>query len=225
MKNNNKILVVILLVLAAAFVLTRVFRAPGLETNLDQDVFKVDTASVAAIKFRKPDDENELTLTKNKTGWVVQQASRSAAVEPYQIRTLLQTLSNLRPERMVSRKKEKWIDYRVEDSTALLVTALNEGTEKIAQWAVGKENAGTTYVRPADETEVYSIAGNLRSRFDKTFNDWRDKTFLRVKRDLVGKITFRYPADSGFVLENNSGKWTVDKQQADSAKVAVYLGK
>lgn len=226
MKNsNNKILVVILLVLAAAFVLTRVFRTPALETNLDLDIFRIDTAGVAAIKFRKPGGEHELTLMKKNTGWIVQQDSRSAAVEPYQIRALLQTLSNVKPGRMVSRKKEKWNDYRVEDSTALMVTTLDEDAGKLAAWAVGKENAGVTYVRPADETEVYAVEENLRSRFDKTFNDWRDKTFLRVGRDAMDRITFTYPADSGFVLEKKSGAWMIGQEKADSAKVQRYLGR
>lgn len=222
-KQTNKLLIIVLVVLLALFAVTKIFRAPALESNLDKDVFRIDTAAVAVIKFQDKGD-SALTLKKSEGRWTVAQRSRSAAVEPYQVRSLLQTLSSVQPERMLSRKKAKWSNYQVGDSAAFRMTAYNDAMKEIADWRVGKESAGATYLRSEGDPEVYAVDGNLRSKFNKDFNAWRDKTFLRVKKNLIGKIEFRYPADSGFVLEKNAGAWMIGNQKADSLKVENYLG-
>src|SRR5690606_11731904 len=51
------------------------------------------------------------------------------------------------------------------------------------------------------------------------------RTFLRVEKSLIDKITFRYPADSGFVLQKESSRWLANGLTADSARVETYLEK
>ena len=223
-QKTNTLLIILLVVLAAGFVLTKVFRSPGLESNLDRNVFRIDTSRVIAIRFSGHNDST-LTLRKNNGRWMVEQQSRSAAADPYQVKTLLETLCNVQPERMVSRKKDKWPDYEVGDSSAFSMVAYTGNMEELANWRLGKQTGGTTYLRSADDPDVYAVNGALRTRLEKKFNEWRDKTFLRVKKDLVNKVIFNYPADSGFVLEKKSGAWMIGNQTADSLMVARYLGK
>lgn len=223
-KQTNKRLVIVLILLVALFAATKIFRSPALESNLDKDVFHVDTAAVATIKFQHEGD-SALTLKKSQGRWTVAQKSRSAAAEAYQVRSLLQTLATLQPERMVSRKKEKWSNYQVGDSASFRLTAYNDAKKEIADWHVGKSSAGATYLRTEGDAEVYAVEGNLRSKFDKAFNAWRDKTFLHVNKNLIEKIDFRYPADSGFVLEKKAGAWMIDGRKADSVKVANYVAR
>jgi hypothetical protein len=42
-KFSNKILIGALLILAVVFAATKIFRSPGRDSNLDEDIFKVDT--------------------------------------------------------------------------------------------------------------------------------------------------------------------------------------
>jgi hypothetical protein len=141
------------------------------------------------------------------------------------LNNLISTLAKLKPERMVSRKEEKRATYLVDDSTSIRMTAYDRDAEEIVNWYVGKESQGMTYIRAADENEIYAIGGSLRSPLDKDFDSWRDKTFLRVSTSDIHAITFKYPSDSGFVLRNNSGKWMIDDRPADSAMVQQYVNK
>jgi hypothetical protein len=224
-QHTNQILFVVLLLLLSAFVLTKVFRTPALESNLDTDLFRVDTGKVAAIKLQPPGDEKELTLERKDSGWILQQHEKTATAERYAVKNLLLALNTLMPERIISRKQEKWDDYNVGDSTALHVITYDEKADELSHLLIGKESGGSSYVRAADQDEVYAVEGGLQSRFSKGFNEWRDKTFLRTEKARLSKITFRYPADTGFVLLKNGRNWMINEEKADSIKVQNLLDK
>jgi hypothetical protein len=156
---------------------------------------------------------------------MVQQQSKSALAEPYEVKALLGTLSSVEAERVVSRKKEKWSDYEVGDSSAFRLAVFGSIMVELAKWRVGRAAGGATYVRTEHDPEVYAVGADLHARLGRKFNDWRDKTFLHVNKNLVDKISFQYPADSGFVLEKKSGAWMIGSETADSLEVQNYLSR
>lgn len=223
-KQKNKILLIVFLVLASAFVITRAFRAPALESNLDHDLFRIDTSRVAALSFSRGGVEEEtLTLTRNDSAWTVEQGNKRANVQHWQVNNVLQTLYTTQPERMVSRKEEKWDQYHVGDSAAIRLMAYDASGKVLGTWYIGKQSQGMTYLRAGDETEVYAVEGLLHARFDRDFDDWRDKSFLKIDRSFIDRIRFDYPADSGFVLGKKGGQWTIGNVKADSSRVDRYL--
>jgi hypothetical protein len=226
-KLSNKILVIVLLVLAAAFALSRTFRSPGLESTLPPHLVTVDTAKITTIKISAASDSSEVTLRKEDKGWFAEQAERKVKADEGLVRAMLRSLSGLRPERLASRKREKWETYNVTDRGARLAVFYDDN--KKADIRVGKTGYSSggayTYVRLNDEDEVYAIAGALSGEANRTFNDWRNKSLLRVNKDAIRKITFRYPADSSFVLDKRDSLWYADGENADAAKVSQYLSK
>jgi hypothetical protein len=223
-KNKNQILFLIFIGLIALFVLTKVFRSPARETNLETDLFGIDTAEISSIRL-VGNSNGDLTLKKENSDWMVTHDSKAAKADRPAVDNLLRTLSRLKPERIVSRKKEKWDTYNVGDSSSLHVTAFDGDNEELINWHVGKESQGMTYLRPAEDDEVYAMEGLLRRSLDKDFSGWRDKTFLRLKAaDVVG-ISFKYPLDSGFVMRKDGNRWIIDDHQADSAAVQRYINK
>lgn len=223
-KHTNRILLVVLFVLLSAFVLTKVFRSPRLESNLDTNLLRIDTGKVATIRLYTADrEERAITFKRNNNAWTIQQQDKNVGVQRYQVNSLLQTLSDIRPERMVSRKKEKWDDYQVGDSSAFRMVAYNGEMEELANWNIGKQSQGMTYLRPGSAHEVYAVEGSLRTRLHKGFDEWRDKSFLRIDKSFINNIAFRYPSDSSFVLEKKDRAWMIGNEKADSAKVEDYL--
>ena len=221
---NNKILVVVLLVLAVAFVLTRVFRSPARESNLDADALKVDTSGIEKIQlYPAADERREVTLTKAGRQWKVSRGKINSHADGDRVETLLSRLATLQPERIATRKEEKWDDYQVGDSTGTEVVVFTGSDEQ--RLKVGKENMGVTFVRPGGEDEVYAVSGSIASALNLKLEDWRDPLLLQVMKDAVQKITFQYPADSGFVLAKNGKTWSIDNAPADSAKTESYLNK
>lgn len=222
---NNKILIIILAVLVAAFVLTRLFRSPARETNLDVSTLSIDTASIDQVKILPAiDNRKEIRLMKEGNAWKVTREQVTAAADKNRIRTLLGKLASMKPERIVTRKKEKWNDYQVSDTTGTAVIALAKNAE-VARFTIGKDQMNVTFVRKDDDEEVYAVAGANASSFNQKFDDWRDQTFLRIDIDKISKITFTYPADSSFVLSKKEKSWTVNNMPADSVKTESYLNK
>jgi len=223
-KINNKILLTLLVLLVAVFVLTKVFRSPALESNLDVGLFAIDTALIRSVKVQRP-DQPAIILQRNNSAWTITEGERHTRVQVTAINSFLRTLSQIKPERVVSRKEDKWRTYQVDDSTSIHLTAFDQDSVPVVDWYIGKESAGVTYIRPADDEAVYAMEGSIRSRADDGFNDWRDKTFIRITPSSVTKVMFQYPSDTGFVLQRRDNTWMIDDDQADSVQVQRYLSK
>jgi hypothetical protein len=228
-KLNNKILLGALVVLAAIFVVARLFRAPGLESNTRKELVRVDTGAVSQVRVATA--TGEIALQKKSTGWTVNSQGETFEADAATVKILLQQIMSMRAERMVSRKKEKWGTFKV-DSTATRVYIYQDGDLK-ADVYVGKtgfaQGGGSaygggayTYVRLAGEDEVYTVNGFLESTFNRPADGWRNHTFLRVRRDDVTRIRFQYP-DSAFVLEKKDSVWLVNAATANAASVDTYL--
>lgn len=237
-KLNNKILIAVLAGLVGIFALARVFRAPAREGNLKKELVTLDTAKTTRIKIYTKESSNPIVLERSYAKWRLKQNDKNYTPEQGLASSLLISLTKLQPQKMVTRKKEKWADYQVGDSATRVQVFENE--TKVADVRIGKigfnQNAmamqqqqyggqgmsSYTYVRLDDETEVYTVDGFLESYFNRSVNDMRDKSLLRLKDELITKITFNYP-DSGFVLEKKGKLWMLGTQEADSIKVKSFL--
>jgi hypothetical protein len=224
-RSNNKILFIVLLVLMGAFALTRVFRSPARESNVDTEALKADTAGIDKIHlYPAVDGRKEIKLSKEANGWKVSRDKTTALANTDLVKTLLLKMATLTPERMATRKEEKWNEYQVSDTTGTDV-AVFSGEKELARIKVGKESMGATFIRRAGDNEVYAVSGTVASAFNRKFNDWRDPSLVHVMKDRVTKITFDYPADSGFVLARNGKAWMIGNLSTDSAKTENYLNK
>jgi hypothetical protein len=222
---NNRILIILLLFLAAAFVLTKVFRSPALERNLNDDLLRIDTASITAIKlYPASEQRKEIALVRQGKGWNVILDNKSVKAEAVRVKDLLLSMGQVEVDRMVSRRKEKWDSYNVGDTSAIQLIAV-DGSNELINLYIGKQQGTSTYVRLNDADEVYEVSGLPRSTVDKKFKDWRDKSFLRTDRNAITKITFKYPADSGFVVEKRDNVWMIANERADSTSIENYLNK
>ena len=229
-KLSTKILIILLAVLVALFTLSRIFRAPGLESNLRKTLVSLDTALVSEVLIQPASNRTaEIKLIKNGKNWTVVSGKRESTTDHGAVKGMLGSLQNLRTQRLASRKKDKWETYNVGDKGTHVV--FYEGSKKVADLNFGKTGftpgggygSAFTYVRLSDENEVYTVDGFLESQFNRSYNDWRNKAFLRVKVDDITKINFNYPADSGFVLTKKDSVWMVGSEKGDLAKVQNYL--
>ncbi|MBY0435815.1 MAG: DUF4340 domain-containing protein, partial [Cyclobacteriaceae bacterium] len=207
MKNaNNLKLIALLGGLVLIFVAIRVFRSPSLESNLPKTLATIDSTKVTAIIIKSPRAQSEIKLARSGKRWELKSGDRTGRLEQGGAITALRSLMDLQPQRIVSKRKEKWNDFQVGDSTGTRVTVM-EGDDVEADLWIGKTGftpapgnngqfggSGFTHVRLNGENEVYTVDGFLEGQFNRGFNDWRDKRFTRLLRDSVDKIVFRYPA-------------------------------
>jgi len=234
-KINNKILIIVLAVLAGVFVLSRIFRSSSRESNLRKELIKIDTASVSEILLYPNVEKNkEIKLIREGKNWVVKMGNHSATAEAGSVASAMNYLVHIKPLRLITKNKSKWNEFQVSD-TSTRVKVMN-GSEVLADVHIGKigfnqqpgqqqfsANGIFTYLRLSQEAEVYSVEGFLEPIFNKPYNDWRNKSFLRLKQTSITKVVFNYPADSGFVLEKKDKKWWVNMLEADSVRVNNFL--
>lgn len=227
-------LAVILLSLLLVFVAIRKFRSPQLEGNLPATLAKIDTAEVTALVITPAKDLAQPVKIVKAGGWKLMKGDQAFRLEQGAGPNTVRVLTNLKPERMVTKRKEKWNEFNVGDSTGTRVQVL-AGNDVVADLVFGRSGFGQTatqsyggpaftYVRLQDEEEVYAIGGFLDAQFNKTSDEWRDKSFMRLKKDSITRISFRYLGDSSFVLEKVLGKWVGPGAMVDSAEVKSFLG-
>ncbi|MEK6783042.1 MAG: DUF4340 domain-containing protein [Bacteroidota bacterium] len=231
-KLSNTILLVSLVILVAIFAASRLFRSPGLESNLRKDLVKVDTAVISEIRILPSKDHvEEVKVVHVGNAWKVSKGSRTELGNTTMVKSMLSSLSNLQAQRMASRKKEKWSDYNVgENSTHVSVY---QGNIRVADFHVGKlgftqSSSGGfggayTYVRLSDENEVYTVEGFLESSFNNSFDDLRDKTILKLNKVDIVRISFHYPADSSFVMDKRDSVWFIGNEIVEASKVESFL--
>ncbi len=223
-RSNNKILIIVLVVLLGGFVLTRVFRAPSLERNIEEDLLTLDTAQVSAIHITPAvDNKAEIKLIRSGVDWKVQYRGRTAQVEMNQLNSALGSISEIHADRILTRKKEKWTDYNVDTTGTHVTVILNQDTQK--EFWVGKLSGSGNCIRIEGEDDVYEVKEALERNFNKNFSAWRDKSFISVQPESVSKIAFQYPGDSSFVVVQSGGKWELEDVKADSSKVQTYLNR
>lgn len=223
-RSNNKILFIVLIVLLGGFVLSRVFRAPSLERNLQEHLMTLDTGKINAIHIIPASEKKgEIRLVRSRNAWEVEHNQRKAKTDLSQLKNVLGSLQEIHPDRIVTRTKEKWANYNV-DTTGTHVKVFVGQATPVEFW-VGKTSGGSSCVRLDGEDEVYEVKESLESYFNKPFSAWRDKSFLRIQPDKISKISFQYPGDSSFVVVRKEDKWNIDDLKADSTKVQSFLNK
>jgi hypothetical protein len=81
---------------------------------------------------------------------------------------------------------------------------------------------GTIYVRPATESEVYLLGGQLGNLIDRNADAWRDPRIAALDPDGVTEIDVQR-GESEYTLVRGDSAWSVDGALADSGVVAQLL--
>jgi len=239
-KINNKTLLIVLLVLTAILVITKLITYRKSERTLDTKLVQIDTAGITQmLLYPRSEDGKEIVFTKKGSDWEIMMGEVSGPADQISIRRSLSELMNLKTERLVARSGDRWSEFNVDDSlgTRLII---KEGKKKTLDLVIGRfeyqpppggyqgygqnQISGNTYVRKSSDEEVYAVQGFLALNFNQNFNTWRDQSLINFNPSQLTKIIFDYPADSGFIAQKSETGWLVAGLPADSASMAEYIG-
>jgi hypothetical protein len=236
---NNKILIIILVVLTGVFLLTRMINQKRSSGTLKTDLVSIDSSLISTILlYPGAEHGEEISFTRSGNNWIVKKGDLSVEADINSVQNMFSELVMLSPERLVARGKDYWGDYGVNDSLGTRVI-MQQGKKTVLDLMVGRFDyqpgpsgyggygsnygSGLTYVRLYDEPEVYVVKGFLAMSFNQAFNNWRNKTFLNTNTSNLTSLYFEYPADSGFIIQKIDTLWVIDDMQTDSASMAQYL--
>lgn len=228
-KINPKYLLVSFLALLAIWIIVRYAAVLRRTSNVRSEIIALDTAQIDALRISRQDGNKAILLRRLDVGkWKVGYENEpSYEADQSSVKQALGLLSKLNAQRMLTRNKEKWSVYEVTDSALLVEARVKDKTMvalRIGKVSFPATGSAFTAVRLANENEVYAVEGYLNTTLGRNLNEWRDKTFMRLKPDRVDKVVFEYPADSSFTLIKADTVWKLGEVVVKSDMVERYLG-
>lgn len=200
-----------------------------------EELLAVDTSQVEAVRIDQGSGSS-IRLHRTEDGWTVSPSDTSAEypASAQAVDRLFSTLPSLSVNTVATRQPDKHARYGV-DSTGTRVTLLDADDAPLGEMYIGqtqmqrpqpsgprsqmqRRRQGTllTYVRPADQPDVYSVEAPLRSVVDRNLTDWRDKQIWALDRSQIQRVDFEHPADSSFTIERVTSSDTASAAAPDA---------
>jgi hypothetical protein len=235
-KFNVKTLSVVFVVLLIFVILSLVFNKSNRSSGFKAELVNVDTSKITSISIASPGDKENVDLKKTEQGWKVSIADKWYNANTSQIESLIDQYINLRATRVAAKDKGRWTEFHVNDSLGTRVRVF-EGDKITSDIYLGKfsfrqmPNASPymrqqpqmfTFVRLADEKEVYSTEGMLGMSFNRPASDFRDKKIVAVDKSKVNNITVNTP-QGNFTITQENGSWLLDGLVPDSLSITKYI--
>lgn len=239
-KYNNKVLLLILIVLIAGWVLTKLLKSEKNKRSFKTDIVFVDTSSIKSIHlYPQSLNGEEIKFEKKNNRWKTMSGNITDDADINKVESILRQLNDIEATRLVARTEDKWEEYQLTDSLATRLKIINKKGKTEVDLLLGKFSyqqinpnlqsynrnniKGTSYVRLGGEKEIYAVDGFLNMAFNMDFKYWRDQKILRVNKNDINRLSLKYPADSGFVAMLKDSVWVIDSHPADSASIEKYL--
>jgi hypothetical protein len=235
-KVSSGVLIIVLAVLMIAYLIVR-YSGSNDRTFRDK-VLSVDAASVTQVLIDDPKSTDDpVDLRKSGDKWMVRIGNKDFNADSNVVKNMLKLVSDMPTKRFAGKGADAWAKYEVDDTTGTVVT-VKSGDKTIAELVVGKfsynvpkdqqqmpnrQQRGemTSYVRLADEKEVYAVDGFLKTSFSSKIESYRYRYLASVNPSDINRITVTEPGNRK-VYENPDGKWTENGLPADSATVAKF---
>lgn len=237
MLNKNRLLIIVLLVLAAVLFVLQYSKDS--DSTFKQELVQIDTASVDRLSIQSP--EGLISLNKEDTRWFVEARGKVFEANTQKARSLISDLSGLTAKRVAATSHKNWKKFDVGTDKGVLV-GMSHGNSTLAEIVVGKfdyiplKNQGQmnpygqqaqgemiTYVRLPDEETVYATEGMLKINLSADVNDYRDKALLRFNPELVGHMEVYTKEGDDFTLDKQLGYWRMEDIRLDSLKTTKYF--
>lgn len=241
-KLNSKVLIVILIVLVAIYYISTL--SDNKERSFRDEVVAIDTSKVTDIIINIPKEDLQISLTKTGNNeWDVMANGNKYPADKSIVKSILSQYSQMKPKRIAATSEDKWDAFEVSDSTGTRVTLL-DGNDELTDIYIGKfsytqppqgaqqnqyqqqqqRGTMTSFVRVAEDKDVYAVEGFLKMSYQGDVNAYRNKSLINVKKEDISKLEFKYP-DRTITLAKEDNKWMMNGQAADSANTVKYLNK
>ncbi len=180
LKKEYIILPIIIVALILYLVLHKSNRTNYTLPQLD----KVTVKQINKVEINK--GENTIVLNKKDDAWFI--GTQAFPADSSKIDKMLDVIADLTISTLVSESKN-YARYELDNPQKVIVKAW-EGNTLHREFDVGKGAATFqhTFVKLAENPNVYHARGNFRSNYDLTASDLRDKIVMSFKQDEITEI-------------------------------------
>lgn len=226
---SNKTLILIFIALLGAYLLTRLLGG-NRESTFNPQVVKVDTTLITEIHLTPKAEQGATIILKNTpSGWTATKDNQTVSTPNAKVQGLLAQLSEIRSERIVSKSKDKWAEYEVDDKGSRVQVFNNK--KVVADFIVGAfkfdqaKRSATSYLRRSDDESVYIVDGFMSMSFNQGFNAFRNSEMIKLNAADVREVAVIEGGERIAIAKDpDDGFWyRGGMEKLDSAKAAQYI--
>jgi hypothetical protein len=195
--------------LAAYIVLVEQKREPGTGEPPKEKLFTLDKTQVNEVTISRADGET-IRLVKSDAHWRMAEPMAVAA-DTTAVESLLTSLEGLEVQDEAAANSERLADYGLATPRLeLTVSAL--GAKEPLRLVLGDKlvDGSGVYSKRPDQPRVFTIASFVESALDKKPFDFRDRDFLKIKRDAVKTLAVTGPEGSYRLARDDKGEWAFE---------------
>ena len=224
---DNKKLLLILFVLLAIYGANKFFNKPATK-SFKEELVRLDTAKIDKIILSNPQGSGaEITLERKENLWTATQGQLTVTATKAAVESTLTQAAYIKANRLVSRSKENWEQYEVDETNGAVVKLYGKGKE-LASFVAGRINfnqqsrSATSYIRLYDDEDTYATEGFLSMAFKQDFNSFRNRTVTSLNKEDITQLILS--GDKNMTLSKSGTQWSdQDGALIDSTNMAAYL--
>ncbi len=199
--------------------------------SFETDLIRIDTTQVNIIKIELNGEiDSEITLQRNTTSqWLATKGTVTTIANKEAINSVLNSIQRIQTKRIAAKKKEKWPDYKVDESNGTSIK-IYTGSQLLEDFIVGRfsfnqqTNQGLSYVRINGGEEVYEIDGFLSKNLGQRFYAYRNKDLIKIVKEDITSMSLTKEEGTVQVFNKLNNEWTNnDSLVLDSIHLTNYL--
>ena len=211
MKKEYLILILLILLFSAYLFLHK----ENKDNTPLPEIKKIDMSQVTGLILEKK--EGTIKFTRKDKKWFL--TDKEYPADSSSVETMLDALKTLKLSALVSEKQDLK-RYELNDENRVLVKAMKEA-EPVFELAVGKTapTQNHSFVMIKNDKNIYQANGNLKSHFDKTVEDYRDKNVLEFKEASLKRVTLEKDGVSRAILPREVKKEETKDTEKDKTAI------
>lgn len=194
-------------------------QASAKATDTTTKILSIPSDQVTEIRLKKPTETVDVRLDNGK--WRLTQPEPLPA-DSDSVTTMTSSLSSLNADTLVDAKATDLTPYGLNNPKLDVQIVKKDG--KTSDLLVGDETptGSGNYAKLANDARVFTIASFVKTNFDKTANDLRDKRLLSFDSDKLTRVDLQSNNQSLEFGKNGQNEWQIVKPgpyRADGVQV------
>ena len=209
MNNTVKLLIILAVIIGLYFLTIK----DTSSTSFDKNFTQLDKDKITKVEIFKTDT---VILLKENNEWRVENYKANQSV----VDNALKEVAHITLSRKVSSNPKKHDTYEVTSEKGVQIKL--SGEQDVA-FILGKSGASyqNIFIRRPNEDDVYTTTKNFKFHFNKSANDFKDKTILKIAKNDIASLSindnlFITNKDSLVTIKSNKGNEIEGNSTAES---------
>lgn len=226
--NNNKLLIIF--ISGIVLLLASYFLRGKRTSSFDPHIIVLDTTRIDRIQFVSGGTTKEsFDLNPSGDHWEAIQGNIKVEVPVTAMKPIFSTLASLEAKRIVTKEREKYGEYEIDDEQAGQVIVWEDG-KQVADLYIGGfrfdqvARTASTYIRKGGKPEVYLVDGFAGMSLKARFEQFRDKKLVKNTVEDLTSLAWSDPSGRKQVIQKEDSIWYYAGMEAvDSTGFQNYL--